>query len=99
MRDLSYEELLALAADYRTVPVTKTLPITAREPADTFRALKNLSRQCFILESLEDAERWGRYTFLGYDPKLEITCTDGVLRVRNGASITIETFDPAAYIA
>jgi anthranilate synthase component 1 len=30
---------------------------------------------------------------------LEITCTDGVLRVRNGASITIETFDPAAYIA
>ncbi|MDR0382685.1 MAG: anthranilate synthase component I family protein, partial [Spirochaetaceae bacterium] len=99
MKEVSYEELLAFAADYRTVPVTKTLPITAREPADTFRALKNLSSQCFILESLEDEERWGRYTFLGYDPKLEITCADGVLRVKNGASITIETFDPAAYIA
>jgi anthranilate synthase component 1 len=97
--DFTYQELRALAADYHTVPVIKKLPITAREPVETFKALKNLSRQCFILESLEDAGCWGRYTFLGYDPKLEITCTDGVLRIRNGTVITIETFDPASYIA
>ncbi|MDR2097802.1 MAG: anthranilate synthase component I family protein [Spirochaetaceae bacterium] len=96
---ITYGELKELARKYRTVPLTKTLPISVREPVETFRTLKNLSRQCFILESLEDAERWGRYTFLGYDPKLEITCTDGLVRIRNGATITIETFNPAERIA
>ncbi|MDR1362615.1 MAG: anthranilate synthase component I family protein [Spirochaetaceae bacterium] len=96
---LNYQELSALAKNYNSVPVTKTLPIAARDPVETFKALKNLSKQCFILESLEDAGRWGRYTFLGYDPKLEISCVDGVLSIKNGATIQIETFDPAAYIA
>jgi anthranilate synthase component 1 len=99
MQNRTFDELKALAADYRTVPVTKTLPIGTRGPLETFKALKNISRQCFILDSLEDAERWGRYTFLGYDPKLEITCADGSLSVKNGAEIKIATFDPASYIA
>jgi anthranilate synthase component 1 len=97
--ELSYEELNVLAGNYRTVPVTKTLPIAVREPVETFRALKNLSKQCFILESLEDTGCWGRYTFLGYDPKLEISGIDGVLSIKNGATIQIETFDPASYIS
>ncbi|MDR0663081.1 MAG: anthranilate synthase component I family protein [Spirochaetaceae bacterium] len=102
MRDINsitYGELKELAGKYRTVPVVKILPITAREPLETFKALKNLSKQCFILESLEDAERWGRYTFLGYDPKLEITCVDGVARIKNGATVTLETANPAKLIA
>lgn len=96
--EISYHELSVLAAEYRTVPVTKTLPIAARDPIETFKALKNLSKQCFILESLEDAGLWGRYTFLGYDPKLEISCKDGFLTIKNGTALQIETFDPAAYV-
>jgi anthranilate synthase component 1 len=95
---MNYQKLKALAGKYRTVPVVKTLPMV-RDPLETFKALKNLSKQCFILESLEDTERWGRYTFLGYDPKLEITCVDGVLRIRNGATVTLETASPAKHIA
>jgi anthranilate synthase component 1 len=60
--------------------------------------LKNLSRQCFILESLEDSKRWGRYTFLGYDPRLELSCVNGVLRIKNGANLEVQTADPGAYI-
>ncbi|MDR2803322.1 MAG: anthranilate synthase component I family protein [Treponema sp.] len=99
MEDLNYRKLAVLAADYKTVPVTTTLPMMERDPADTFKVLKNLSKQCFILESLEDKERWGRYTFLGFDPKMEISCANGILRVKSGATITIETFNPAGHIA
>ncbi len=28
-------------------------------------------------------EQWGRYTFLGFAPKLEITCIDGEMQIGN----------------
>ena len=34
-----------------------------------------------MLESVEDNERWGRYSFLGFEPKFIITCCDGKMRV------------------
>jgi anthranilate synthase component 1 len=96
--DENWEHLKALAQDYPLIPVFKILPETIRSSLDTFRILKTLSRQCFILESLEDKEHWGRYTFLGYDPKLEITCTNGMVRIKNGTCLQFETQDPGAYI-
>jgi anthranilate synthase component 1 len=83
---------------FGVVPVSLRLPMGTLTPAGAFRILKNLSRQCFILESAEDKGRYGRYTFLGYDPKAELTCADGVMTVRNGAKLSFETSDPAEYI-
>ena len=84
--------------DYRSVPVSRTILSDCRTPVEVLRALKAVSRHCFILESLEDSARWGRYTFLGYDPKLEFTCLDGTVRIRSGSTVTIEHADPAEYI-
>ena len=89
----------ALAEDYRMIPVSKTIPLDTRDPIEAFRVLKNLSRQCFMLESLEHTARRGRYTFLGYDPKLEIACKDGGLTIKNGTEIQITTQEPGRYIA
>jgi anthranilate synthase component 1 len=86
------------AKEYRSIPVWETLPLDSPSPIKTFKILKNLSRQCFILESLEDHGKWGRYTFLGYDPKLEITCIDGSLSIKNGTEIQISTNDPGSYV-
>ena len=44
-----------------------------------------------MLESAGDNEAWGRYTFLGYDPKLELTCENG--KVRCGG-VTVEANHP-----
>ena len=84
--------------DYRSLPVSRTMLSDSRTPVEVLRALKAVSRHCFILESLEDSARWGRYTFLGYDPKLEFTCLDGTVRIRSGTTVTIPDADPAAYI-
>jgi anthranilate synthase component 1 len=93
-----FEQVKNLAENYRTIPVWRTVPVGKLDAVGTFRILKNLSRQCFILESLEDSRQWGRYTFLGYDPRLEISCTDGCLTIRNGTDLRITTDDPGSYI-
>lgn len=38
---------------------------------EAIRILKNVSTHCYMLESAQQDEKWGRYTFLGYDPKME----------------------------
>lgn len=100
MNQTSYEEVLALQAgqEFRRIPVKREILSDAATPVEVLRRLQNVSRHCFLLESMEDRERWGRYTFLGYDPTLELTCTDGTLTVRAGAEIRMETEHPGAYI-
>lgn len=46
------------------------------------RILRKESRHGYLLESVGQTEQWGRYSFLGYDPSMEITCTDGKMRIR-----------------
>ena len=59
------------------------------------RILHNVSTHCYMLESAQASEYWGRYTFLGFDPKLEITCIDGEMQVGN---VKIKTEHPSDYI-
>ena len=56
------------------------------------RILKNVSTHCYMLESAQANDRWGRYTFLGYDPKLEITCINGELKAGN---LSMKTDNPS----
>ncbi|MDR0579370.1 MAG: anthranilate synthase component I [Campylobacteraceae bacterium] len=95
---MSYEKLKSAALKYKSIPVYKILPQNGQNPIEIFKILKNVSRQCFILESLEDMKTTGRYTFLGYDPKLEISCKDGLLTIKNGTNIEIKTDNPNQYI-
>lgn len=83
------DEVKAFAAQgYRTVPVGCELYADGITPIEVLRRLKGASSHAFLLESVEDSKQWGRYTFLGYDPKLELTCRNGVLTVRNGGTTT-----------
>lgn len=68
---------------YRIVPVCREIMSDIRTPIEVLRILKNYSRHCYILESVENQKKWGRYTFLGYNPSLEITCTNGKTTVKN----------------
>jgi len=98
METLTLRQVKELAKQYRSIPVSRTIYSDLCTPIEALRILKSVSRHCYILESLEDATRWGRYTFLGYDPKLEITCTDGRVTIRGGTSVMVETSEPGKYI-
>ena len=90
-------ELKDIAAEgrYNLAPVSCELLSDFTTPIEAMKILKNVSTHCYMLESAQANETWGRYTFLGYDPKLAISCVDGVLQ--NGTE-TIETDDPSGYL-
>lgn len=94
------EEAKALTG-YSLIPVCREILSDIKTPIEVLRILKNISRHCYILESVENQEKWGRYTFLGYNPELEITCLDGTMTIKNiatGETETRETAHPAEYI-
>jgi anthranilate synthase component 1 len=94
----NFEELKKLSLEYKTVPVYKVISQDKLQSLEIFKILKNISRHCFILESLEDENDTGRYTFLGFNPKLEISCKEGVISIKNGADFTIKSDNPKEYI-
>ncbi|KUO78426.1 MAG: anthranilate synthase subunit I [Desulfosporosinus sp. BRH_c37] len=91
-------EAKEIAADYKMIPVSREIYSDVRTPMEVLKILKNVSRHCFMLESLESPEKWGRYTFLGFDPKLELTCTNEVLNINSGTKTTVNTKHPRQYI-
>lgn len=82
-----YDEVVRLAQtkEYDVLPLSAEIYADSRTPIEVLRILKHVSSHCYILESVEKMQKWGRYTFLGYDPVLELTCKDHELTVRNGA--------------
>ena len=73
---------LAAKGQYRRIPFSRELFADAYTPVEVMRILRAASRHCFLLESAGQAESWGRYSFLGCDPTMEITCTAGRMQIR-----------------
>lgn len=69
---------------YKRVPISRELYADAFTPVEVMRCLRAASRHCYLLESAEDRQQWGRYSFLGCAPSMEVTCTGGVMTVTEG---------------
>ena len=83
---------IASAGSYNVLPVSCEILADICTPIEALKILKNVSTHCYLLESAQPSEKWGRYTFLGLDPKMEITCQNG--RMKAG-ELTFETQDPS----
>ena len=90
-------EIREIAAEkkYAVVPISCEILSDICTPIEAMQILKNVSTHCYLLESAQANEKWGRYTFLGYDPKLEITCVNGTLRA---GDVTMQTETPSAVL-
>ena len=86
---------MAAAGNYDVLPVSCELLSDFITPIEALKILKHISSRCYLLESAAANETWGRYSFLGFDPKLEITCTNGLLKA---GSLTVHTDNPSAVI-
>lgn len=94
------EEARAIAKTkkYDVIPISTEIFSDIATPIEVLKILKGVSRHCFILESVEDPKRWGRYTFLGFSPTMEITCLNGSVTISAGEKARFETEDPARFI-
>ncbi len=69
----SREEFVALARDHTVVPVWREVLADLETPVSAFVKLVGAAETDppgFLLESVEHAERWGRFSFIGCDPVL-----------------------------
>ena len=95
------DELKEYSERYNYCPVKAEILSDIRTPIEALRILKAASSHVFMLESVEDQVRWGRYTFLGFAPKLCVTCLNGELKVSDDEGRVIHsetTAHPAEYI-
>ncbi len=86
---------LAKSGKYNAVPLSTSILSDIKTPIEVLRILKNVSRHCYLLESVENNEKWGRYTFLGFEPKMEITCMDGKMKV---GDLSFDVTHPGTYL-
>ena len=93
--DLKKIKEIAKTGDYTVIPVSTQILSDFITPIEALRILKNASDHVYMLESAKADETWGRYTFLGFEPKMLITCKDGVF---TAGDKTIKTDDPSGEI-
>ena len=74
---------LATQGSYGVIPISCELYADTTTPIEVLQIIKNVSSHVYLLESAEADKRWGRYTFLGYDPVMEISCYNGESKVKS----------------
>ena len=82
------EEARQLAQGYTVVPIAMELFSDQKTPIELLRVIRQKSSRFYILESVKGSDTWGRYSFLGYDPRLTVTGTDGEVEIRSDHSVT-----------
>ncbi|MBR5973626.1 MAG: anthranilate synthase component I family protein [Clostridiales bacterium] len=93
--ELSDVRKLADEGKYNVIPLSAEILSDVRTPIETMKVLKTVSTHCYMLESVAENEKWGRYTFLGFEPKTSVTVKDGK---RHIGDVTIETKEPNTYL-
>ena len=86
------DEVKAFAKDYRYVPIFEEILSDVITPINLLKKLKKASKYCYLLESVEHQERWGRYTFLGFEPLFDFTCIDGEVTIKRTDDGSVQTY-------
>ncbi len=75
------EQFREHAKDYRAIPVTQELLADLTTPMAAFLRLLG-DEPGFLLESVENGERWSRFSFVGRRPHATLIARDGKVSIR-----------------
>ncbi len=89
----TYEQAKQYEKDYTYIPVCREILADDVTPILMLRKLAALDGQYFLLESVEGGNL-GRYSFLGYHPKLSVSCKNGVVKVKENGMVRILSSKP-----
>ncbi len=88
----------ALCGDFKVIPVSKEIYADIITPISMLRKLARQSKQYYLLESVEGGERWGRYSFLGFDPVVRVIGNQDTVTVKGTDSKTVRGANPMEVI-
>lgn len=80
-----------LAATANIIPVYREILGDLETPVSAYKKLRN-QRPSYLLESVEGGEKWGRFSFLGFNPSLVLEVKDRQVTVSCGGHA--EVLDP-----
>lgn len=97
----SMETVKKYFEDYETVPVFYELLMDSYTPIQLFNCLHEAYDNCFILESVDNKDKWGRYSYVGIDPTTEIILKDHVITMKSNGKVieTTEVDNPIDYLS
>ena len=90
-------EFKELARRGNLIPLYKEILGDSETPVSAFVKLNR--KPAFLLESVVGGEKWARYSFIGVEPSMTVTCSGKKVEIKNGAGVSgIETDDPLSVI-
>lgn len=87
--DLS--DFMELAGTAGLVPISRDIIADLDTPLTIFRKVAEGKKHAFLLESLQGGEKWGRYSFIGFDPVATFESKGN--RVKINREGTVQEFD------
>ena len=87
------DEILKMAPDYDIIPVCREIYADVITPITLLRKLAAVSKRYYLLESVEGGEKWGRYSFLGFDPVMRVKCSCGKVTIEKDGEETEKVTD------
>ena len=87
-------EIQTLAKEYPMIPVCKEIYADIITPITLLRKISQISQRYYLLESVEGGEKWGRYSFLGFDPIVHVTCKNKIITIDDKEQQVISSEQP-----
>lgn len=81
------ERIQALANEYTIIPICREMYADVTTPIALLRKFSGISKRYYLLESIEGGEKWGRYSFLGFDPVMRVNCKEQTVTIEDHGEV------------
>ena len=92
------DEARELCAGNTMVPIAMELLADVKTSIEILKSIRQGHRSFYILESVESADTWGRYSFIGYDPTMTVSGKCGLISVEDQNGIRSFPGEPVAVL-
>ncbi len=94
--NLRREEFLSLARQYDVIPLYREIIADLDTPVSAF--LKLDKKPSFLLESVVGGEKWGRYSFIGFNPAFIIKSKERSITLEGSIQTRIDNVNPFDFL-
>jgi anthranilate synthase component 1 len=89
-----YNEIQQLAKDYNIIPVCREIYADITTPIALLQKISRISRRYCLLESIEGGEKWGRYSFICFNPVACVSCKNREITFENNEKKVLRSLNP-----
>ncbi|GHV53178.1 anthranilate synthase component I [Synergistales bacterium] len=76
------------------IPLAMECLADLKTPVGVLRTLAAGGREVYLLESAPGGDNWGRYTFIGYEPVMQVSGTGNSVTIRDAGGIRTREGEP-----